>query len=162
MKKNYLLFAIAFLFLMTTGCNKKQKNTYDADVTATIGTIAFHSTGKNVDVGESPAVVGSAMGGTEDVTITGSDNTVTESYLVVEFGYTANDVKSYSVDTKQAICAYHKSGAVSDDVALTGSVTITKNIPVEITVGKHLEGNYDFTTQAGIHVTGTFSVQVNY
>lgn len=162
MKRNYFLSSLALLFLLITGCSKDQTNTFSAAVTASIGGASFTSTGGNVNVGEHAPVSGGAVGGTEIVDITASGDAATANYLVIDFGYAANDVKSYSIPTKQAICAYHKSGAASDDIATFGTVTITKNDVSDVSNGKHIEGAFDFTTQLGVHIIGTFSVQVNY
>lgn len=163
MKKNYLIIAISFL-LLATGCTKDQTNSFSASVTGTVGTSSYSSTSNNVNVGEGGIVAGGTVGGTEQVTITAANDANNADYLVIAFGYAANDVKSYNVASKHAICAYHKSGASSDDIAVSGTVTITKNEAIQIQgfEGKHLTGTFDFTTQSGVHITGNFSVQVNY
>jgi curli biogenesis system outer membrane secretion channel CsgG len=162
MKKHYFIVAIAFLLLTVTGCSKEETNSFSASVTATVGTTSYSSTKNNVNVGESGIVAGGTVGGTEQVTITATNDAASDSYLVIAFGYAANDVKSYSVASKQAICAYHKSGTTNDDLAVSGTVTITSNDASDVSLGKHLMGTFDFTTQSGVHVVGNFSVQVNY
>jgi len=162
MKKNYFIISIAFLLLVATGCTKDQTNSFSAAVTATVGTTPYSSTKNNVNVGESAIVPGGTVGGTEQVTITAGSDASTDSYLVIAFGYAANDIKTYSVATHEAICAYHKSGTSNDDLATSGTVTITGNDSSDVSLGKHLTGTFDFTTQAGVHITGNFSVQVNY
>jgi len=161
-------FTIAFVFLlsMLVSCTKKETNAQSATVTATIGTTQFTSSGTNVDVGEDPTPAqGGTIGGQEQVTITSESNASTgtdKDYLVITFGYNPGDIKSYSVQNREAICAYHKSGSNGDDIALTGTVTITDNQGVDGSLGKHLHGTFNFTTQKGINVSnGTFSVQVN-
>lgn len=153
------------LSLLFFSCTKQQENENTAFVTATIGTTAFSSNKANVNVGEHPNPQGGVIGGTEQVTITGQSDASTgtdKDYIVIAFGYKAGDVKSYSIDSKEAIGAYHKSGS-PDDVALKGTVTITGNSGLDGSLGKHLNGTFDFTTQQGVHVSsGAFGVQVNY
>ena len=162
MRKNYFVIAAAFLVLLITGCTKDQTNSFSASVTATIGTSQFSSSRNNVNVGESSPVQGGTVGGTEQVTITATSDASSDNFLVISFGYAANDVKTYQVSNQEAICAYHAANSSNDDLATSGSVTITSNDKSDVSDGKHLTGTFDFTTQGGIHITGDFSVQVNY
>ena len=161
-------FTIAFVLLlsMLVSCTKKETNAQYAYVAATIGTSQFSSSGTSVNVGEDPTPAqGGTIGGQEQVTITAESNASTgtdKDYLVIAFGYNPEDIKSYSVQNREAICAYHQSGSNGDDIALTGTVTITDNGVLDGALGKHLNGTFNFTTQKGINVSnGTFSVQVN-
>ena len=160
-------FTIAFVFLlsMLVSCTKKETNAQSASVTATIGTTQFTSSGTSVNVGEDPTPAqGGTVGGQEQVTITAESDAsagTDKDYLVIAFGYNPGDIKSYSVQKREAICAYHKSGS-NDDIALTGTVTITSNTSLDGALGKHLDGTFNFTTQKGLNVSnGAFIVQVN-
>ncbi|MBV9961519.1 MAG: hypothetical protein JO072_04670 [Parafilimonas sp.] len=160
MRKNYFVVAAAFLMLITAGCSKSSTNKFSANVQATIGTNAFSSTKNNVNVDESAPVQGGTVGGTEQVTITATSDASSSSYLVIAFGYAANDVKTYNIADQEALCAYNSGSG--DDPAVSGSVTITSNNTSEVSEGKHLSGTFDFTTQGGVHVSGYFGVQVSY
>jgi len=160
MRKNYFVVAAAFLILIASGCSKSSTNAFSANVTATVGTNSFSSTKNNVNVDESPSVQGGTVGGTEQVTITATSDASSSSYLVIAFGYAANDVKTYNIANQEALCAYNNGSG--DDPAVSGSVTITSNNTSDVSEGKHVSGTFDFTTQNGVHVTGYFGVQVNY
>ena len=162
MKNLFLAGGLAFLLVATNSCSKDATNKFNASVTATVGSVAFASSSSNVNVGESAPVSGGTTGGTEQVTITATSDASSSSYIVIAFGYAANDVKTYSISDGEAICAYRASGGGSDDIAVSGTVTITENNSSEVSQGKHLSGTFDFTTSGGDHITGDFSVQVSY
>lgn len=166
MKTINFTIAFVFLLLMLVSCTKKQENAQNAYVGTTIGTAQFTSSGVNVNVGEDSLSQGGTLGGEEQVTITAESDASTGSdkdYLVIAFGYKQGDIKSYSVQNKEAIGAYHKSGSNGDDIAISGTVTITDNVGLDGSLGKHLNGTFNFTTQKGLNISsGTFGVQVNY
>lgn len=165
MKKISFAFSLIMLSLLVGNCTKDKANAESAYVKATIGTIAFYSSTDKVNVGEDANPQGGTTGGTEQVTITAESEASTgtdKDYLVIAFGYKAGDIKTYSIQQKEAISAYHKSGS-GDDIAQTGTVTITDNKVSDFSLGRYLHGTFDITTQKGVHVSnGTFTVYVNY
>jgi hypothetical protein len=166
MKKIYFAISLVLL-LFFIGCIKDLQttggNSQFASIKATIGTISFNSNKNNVNVQMSPPQQGGTVGGQSQVTLTGESDISTgtdKDYLVIAFGYNPGDIKKYSIEKKEAICAYHKSGS-SDDITLQGTVTILKN-SISGNGKYYLYGTFDFTTQKGVHVnTGTFTVYVN-
>ncbi len=165
MKLSFSIPLLLLMLILNFGCTKSQQNSANAYVTANIGTINYSSKKDNVNVNESAAVPNGTVGGQFQVTITANDDNATstnKSYLVIAVGYNPGDIKTYDVGSKQAICSYHKSGSTQDDIAQTGTVTITSNHANDAALGHQLDGSFDFITYGGVHVTnGSFTVYVS-
>ena len=150
MKKSiFTLILLSSISTVFVSCTKKQVDQLTTQsMTATIGTAAY--TAKEV-VGRSDPNPNAAWAGKTEVTITGSNG---NSYIVVAImdWNESNPTLDYSFSSpNQTAIGGYNSGSGSDDPIVSGTLHLTSSIG-----GVYIEGTFDFTTQAGVHVSNGY------
>ena len=150
MKKSiFTLILLSSISTVFVSCTKKQVDQLTTQsMTANIGTVAY--TAKEV-VGRSDPNPSPGWTGKTEVTITGSNG---NSYIVVAImdWNESNPASDYSFSSpNQTAIGGYNSGSGSDDPIVSGTLHLTTSIG-----GVYIEGTFDFTTQAGVHVSNGY------
>jgi hypothetical protein len=161
MNKNVSFVAVLLLATSFLSCKKSDNqrlfDSLSATITSSGTTTNFNAS--SVDDQQEPNL--SSYPGTYRIQLTANGSN--GEYITISFVYPDAVPSTYDITTplndSNAICAYHKAGATSDDVAVSGSITGDTYVPNPLNSSEHkLSGTFDFTTASGAHITGTYSV----
>lgn len=157
MKKFIFAFTLA-LSVSFISCEKKEVEEVYGTMTATINPGGGSFTATTVNSSADPNTIPRTFPYKLSIEGLNSSN----EYISIVFKYTGNtgtvNITS-PLTSSNAVMAYHKAGATSDDIALSGSVTVTAITELAVSSShKKIDGTFDFITQTNAHVTGSFTV----
>lgn len=155
----YLVIICAFTFM--SGCEKRDNQRLFDELYATITPPGGTSTTFNASsVDDQELLNMSSYAGNYRIQLTA--NGKNDEYITISFVYSESVPSTYDITSplneSNVICAYHKAGASSDDVAVSGKITADDAIVNPFDASEHkVTGTFDFVTASGIHVTGGYA-----
>jgi hypothetical protein len=157
MKKIIFTGTLALLVSFIS-CEKKEVEQVYGTMTATINPGGGSFTATSVTSSANPNTIPRTF--PYQLSIEGRN--ASNEYISIVFRYTGTTGTvniTAPLTSSNAVMAYHKAGAAGDDIALSGSITVTAITELALNSShKKIDGTFDFITQSNAHVTGNFTV----